>query len=113
MSEKKQEIEDRWEDFILANNNDDIESPQRRPGRQLMSSMDLDLSENASDALSDEEDYEDVSKGVKMINSVCSYLYHKIEKSTKLFSYFLHTRLLLKKNYILATRNKFQLIYLA
>jgi len=101
-----------WKDFVL-NSEDDPESPQKRIKSNLMSRMDISDKPDIFDDNSDGSDDEDVSKSVKVVVNACRCIYRLIERYTKLFSFFLHIKLLLKKNYILATRDKFQIIYLA
>lgn len=67
---KHKDSGDNWEDFIINNDdNSDLESPQKRTGAQLRSRMNVDVPDFESEAHSDEEYDQDVSKSVKALNS--------------------------------------------
>lgn len=107
--------EEDWKDFALGNDESDLESTPRKsdksPRKQYngRSSILDTMSDTGTEELSDEED--DV-KNKTLASSTSRCFYEKIESWTKLFTFLLHTRLCLNKNYLLATRNKFQLAYL-
>ena len=93
--DKNSDDEGGWQDFVI-NTDDDIESPTKRPKRKLVSDMDIPEQFFSIDDNSDDSDDEDVSRTVKFITSAMKCVYNLVEENTKMFSYLLHTRLLLK-----------------
>jgi hypothetical protein len=94
-TEKNSDDEEGWQDFVI-NTEDDIESPTKRPRRKMVSKMDIPEKFYSIDDNSDDSDDEDVSKSVKFITHAMKCIYNLVEENTKMFSYLLHTKLLLK-----------------
>ena len=106
----KNSEDDDWKQYALRNNQD-LESPIRR--HRSPKRRNYNYSEDSSSVNTDDfSDEEDEIKNTTFINSASRWLRDTIENWTKLFSYLLHSKLLLNKNYLLATRNRFQITYL-
>ena len=92
---KDDDYDEEWKGFVLGNR-DDQENPQKRNNKNLLSQIEFDDRFEKSSIFSDGSDEEDLSKTQKFMHRVVNYVYWEIESWTKLFSYILHTKLLLK-----------------